>query len=65
MKYILLLLILIVGSCGFKAPPSPIFPTPKNQFDDEIKRRDKELGSERQEQAKHLIHSVDTTNATK
>ncbi|MES2615276.1 MAG: hypothetical protein V4591_07675 [Bdellovibrionota bacterium] len=39
--------IICLSSCGYKAPPSPIFSSPKTQSDDEIKFRNVEQKKEK------------------
>ena len=35
-------------SCGFKGPPTPMFPTSTTRVDDEVKRRDLEQQQEKE-----------------
>lgn len=62
MKLFLFTLIFsLLFSCGFKAPPSPIFPTSKTPVDDEVTRRNLEQDKEKkaQEQENNQKQSID------
>ena len=72
--FLFLIFIFCFSGCGFKSPPSPIFPTSKTQVDDEVKRRDVEQEKDKKEQEQEkdkqrekekLNNTTGVTNATK